>query len=422
MLRPGSAGGPLQHGARCRSGRPPPPPLRPPAAAPPRRPRAAARRPGPGPAAALPAQPVRQQESHRLKLTVAYDGTKFAGFQWQAGNVRTVQGELEKAAARVMMPASRAVGASRTDGGAHAVGQVAHLDAAGSVGSFDFEALALALNGALPEDLKVRTIELAPPGFDSHFSSLGKEYAYLLECGCPSPHEAKLRWWVYDRHSERSRGRPQRDAQLRLDVAAMREAAELLKGVHDYSTFADKKRPSGLGRLKRKKPHLAERGIKPERTSEKNFRHVWKLEVLEEPRPAWPPGDLGAVAEGGGGGGGEGAAEGLGSGRVRVEVAGNGFLYRMVRVIVALLVEVGHGRMTPAAARAALEAGDRGVLPFEAAPPHGLYLLKVFYELPPGIEAVPRSRPPRPAGDGDGDGDGGDGGDGGGEAEEGEEA
>jgi hypothetical protein len=55
---------------------------------------------------------------------VAYDGTEFAGFQFQAGKVRTVQGELEKAAARVLMLASRCVGASRTDGGAHAMGQV----------------------------------------------------------------------------------------------------------------------------------------------------------------------------------------------------------------------------------------------------------------------------------------------------------
>jgi hypothetical protein len=107
------------------------------------------------------------------------------------------------------------------------------------------------------------------------------------------------------------------------------------QGVHDYSTFADKKRPSGLGRLKRKKPHLVERGIRPERTAEKNARHIWKLDVLEEPRPAWPP-VAGAGACGGGGGGGGGGEGGgaqaapglLGSGRVRVEVAGNGFLYR----------------------------------------------------------------------------------------------
>jgi hypothetical protein len=78
----------------------------------------------------------------------------------------------------------------------------------------------------------------------------------------------------------------------------------------------DKKRPSGLGRLKRKKPHLVEAGIKPVRTPDKNIRHLWKLDIIPEEEPAWPP--RGLAGHGGGGGG----------GRVRVEVAGNGFLYR----------------------------------------------------------------------------------------------
>jgi len=105
-----------------------------------------------------------QQETQRLKLTVAYDGSGFAGFQWQAGKVRTVQSELERAAARVLMLGSRCVGASRTDGGAHALGQVCHLDAVGSRESFQLETLQLYLNGALAPDVKVQRVELAPEG------------------------------------------------------------------------------------------------------------------------------------------------------------------------------------------------------------------------------------------------------------------
>jgi len=82
--------------------------------------------------------------------------------------------------------------------------------------------------------------------------------------------------------------------------------------VHDYSAFMDKRRPSGLGRLKKKKPHLVEQGIRPVRTPDKNVRHVWKLTVAREEDAAWPP----AEVVGGRGG------------RVRIEVAGNGFLYR----------------------------------------------------------------------------------------------
>ena len=85
---------------------------------------------------------------------------------------------------------------------------------------------------------------------------------------------------------------------------------------HTHTDAIKRKRthPPGLGRLKRKKPHLTERGIKPERTAEKNTRHLWKLAVVEEPDPSWPPPLPG----------------GPGGGHVRVEVAGNGFLYRYV--------------------------------------------------------------------------------------------
>ncbi|KAI8476479.1 MAG: pseudouridine synthase [Monoraphidium minutum] len=345
---------------------------------------------------------ARTQETHRLKLTVAYDGSDFAGFQWQAGKIRTVQGELEKAVSRVLMPASRCVGASRTDGGAHALGQVVHLDVHGSRESLQPESLQLYLNGVLPPDVKVQALELAPEGFDAHFSSCGKEYHYLLSCGPPSPGAARARWWVHDRWCEMSRGKPQGMRDIELDVGAMQEAAALLQasGIHDYSAFMDKKRPSGLGRLKRKKPHLVEKGIRPERTPDKNLRHLWKLDVLREPDAAWPP-----------------LAPGAGGGHVRIEVAGNGFLYRMVRMLVTALVEVGHRRLTPAQAASILESGDRGRLP-EAAPPQGLYLMQVLYELPDGVEPLLRGRRGRGGGE---EGGGESGGGGGAEDDDGEE-
>jgi hypothetical protein len=290
---------------------------------------------------------------------------------------------------------------------------------------------------------------------------VGKEYHYLLSCGAPSPIEARQRWWVYDRWCEQSRGKPSGLKDVQLDVAAMQEAAALLQvrcaaprravwsglcgagrvgaglgaaapgspvqpfsgpaaalmhalcfapapplpcgapcqGVHDFSAFQDKKRPSGLGRLKRKKPHLAEKGIKPTRTPDKNVRHIWRLAVVPEADLPWPPAHATTTCGGGP------------PTRVRVEVAGNGFLYRMVRMLVAALVEVGHGRMTPAQVVAVLQSGDRARLP-EAAPPHGLYLMRVLYEgdLPDGVVPVPRGkRGAAAAGDGGGaDGGGSD--------------
>ena len=68
-----------------------------------------------------------------------------------------------------------------------------------------------------------------PPGFDAHFSSCGKEYHYLMGCGAPSPAHARQRWWVYDRWCEQSRGKPRGLGDVRLDVGAMQEAAQVLQ-------------------------------------------------------------------------------------------------------------------------------------------------------------------------------------------------
>ncbi|WIA08941.1 hypothetical protein OEZ85_008358 [Tetradesmus obliquus] len=291
-------------------------------------------------------------------MTVAYDGSHFAGFQYQTPKVRTVQGELERAAARVLLPAGRVVGASRTDGGAHATGQVAHLDVTGSADSIQPASLMMYMNGVLPDDVKVQQLQVAPEGFDSHFSSVGKEYCYKLSCGVPDPLQMRQRWWIHDRWCERSRGKPQQPSDLLLDVAAMQQAAQQLLGLHDFSSFMDTKKPAGLGSLKRKKPKLAAAGIKPVRTKEKNMRLLWQADVLQE----------------------------AGSGDVQILLAGNGFLYRMVRLIAAGLVEVGHGRVSPQQFRKQLEAGSRPALQVEAAPPHGLYLRKVLYKLPPGVD------------------------------------
>lgn len=95
---------------------------------------------------------------------MAYDGSNFAGFQYQTPKVRTVQGELERAAARVLLPAGRVVGASRTDGGAHATGAIAHLDVTGSPDSIQPASLMMYLNGVLPDDVKVQQLEVAPQG------------------------------------------------------------------------------------------------------------------------------------------------------------------------------------------------------------------------------------------------------------------
>eukprot|EP00879_Flechtneria_rotunda_P027255 GHRR01029181.1.p2 GENE.GHRR01029181.1~~GHRR01029181.1.p2 ORF type:complete len:206 (+),score=87.95 GHRR01029181.1:964-1581(+) len=170
---------------------------------------------------------------------------------------------------------------------------------------------------------------------------------------------------MHDRWCEGSRGKPQSPADLHLEVDAMQEAAEHLLGLHDFSTFMDNKRPAGLGALKRKKPKLAAAGIKPVRTAEKNIRLLWQASVQLD----------------------QNTASDVGWRHLQIHLAGNGFLYRMVRLIAAGLVEVGHGRISPRRFKQLLAAGDRSLLPIEAAPPQGLYLQKVLYQLPDGVDA-----------------------------------
>ncbi|KAF5833245.1 pseudouridine synthase [Dunaliella salina] len=109
-----------------------------------------------------------------------------------------------------------------------------------------------------------------------------------------------------------------------------------------------------LGNLKRKKPYLVAKGIRPKRNSEKNTRTLGELDIMEEQNPV------------------------SGGQEVTVTLTGEGFLYHMVRVIVGALVEVGHGRISPAKFAQAVADANRDAFP-EAAPAHGLYLERVWY-------------------------------------------
>ncbi len=155
----------------------------------------------------------------RLKLTVAYLGTPFAGWQRQP-RVRTVQGELEAALTRATGGLEAAiVGAGRTDAGVHARGQVAHLDLPVEIAPGD---LAHALNGTLPEAVVVRRAILAGSGFHARYSARGKRYAYRAHWGGPL-----LPWQGL------------RSARIRppADRAALEAAVRLLPGHRDWASF-----------------------------------------------------------------------------------------------------------------------------------------------------------------------------------------
>jgi len=258
--------------------------------------------------------------SPTFRLVLEYDGAQFAGWQAQAEGARTVQGALEAALQQLTGAPVTVVGASRTDAGVHAEGQVASL----SFGTrLDPAALVRALNALLPEDVAVRDAALAPEGFHARRDARSKLYRYAIWNG-----------------AERSplRGRRFYAVRQPLDLGAMRTAAGALVGTHDWSAFQV-----------RGSEWRAE-GAAQGRTRSA-VREVTRLSVL-----------------------------GFGVGEVLVEVQGEGFLRQMVRTLVGTLIEVGRGRRDPASMPALLECRDRAAAG-PTAPAHGLTLVRVDYAL-----------------------------------------
>jgi len=167
----------------------------------------------------------------RLRIDLAYDGTEFHGWATQPG-LRTVQETVETALAQALrVEGVRVTCAGRTDTGVHARGQVSHLDideevlaaSAGRSKVAPSDALLRRLNGILPEDVRVRRVAEAAPGFDARFSARWRRYAYRI-ADTPALLDPLRRRFVL--------GWPRE-----LDLAAMNEAAAALTGEHDFASF-----------------------------------------------------------------------------------------------------------------------------------------------------------------------------------------
>nr|WP_202513159.1 tRNA pseudouridine(38-40) synthase TruA [Streptomyces sp. SID3343] len=163
-----------------------------------------------------------------MRIDLSYDGTEFAGWARQR-ELRTVQGTLESALTTVLRlpePAQLTV-AGRTDAGVHARGQVAHLDVSPDVWAAVGDVALRRVAGALPRDVRVRDITVAPEGFDARFGAVWRRYAYRV-CDAPGGVDPLRRGSVvwHDRP---------------LDESRMNAAAELLLGEHDFASFCRKR-------------------------------------------------------------------------------------------------------------------------------------------------------------------------------------
>ena len=158
----------------------------------------------------------------KLKLTIAYDGTAYQG--WQVQKTGTgVQQKIEEAIVRLFPSAKRLRSSSRTDTGVHALGMVAELNIPRGEFTMPLRRVGLALNSFLPEDIRIVEVRRVPPDFDARFDASGKQYRYFVwNHTAMNPLLRHQAWQV----------------PLKLDVAAMRAAARHLIGRHDFRSFA----------------------------------------------------------------------------------------------------------------------------------------------------------------------------------------
>ncbi|MFT5695811.1 MAG: tRNA pseudouridine38-40 synthase [Myxococcota bacterium] len=243
-----------------------------------------------------------------FRLQVEYDGARFEGWQIQAGDSRTVQGCIIAACETIGGKGVRVAGSGRTDSGVHAHGQVVAVALETSLSAAELQR---ALNGNLPLDVAVLTAEETSPEFDPRRQAKDKLYRYAVWNGSVRSPLRDARW-VHVRQA--------------LDLAAMREAAGALLGVHDFACFQAA-------------------GSEVEHT----VREIFRVDVL---------GDAG--------------------GEITFEVEGSGFLRHMVRNIAGTLIEVGRGKREPGSMAALIEGRDRGKAG-PTAPAKGLYLVSVQY-------------------------------------------
>lgn len=257
---------------------------------------------------------------HNFRIVIQYEGTRYQGWQRQESTENTIQGKLEAILSKMCGTRIEIQGAGRTDGGVHALGQVANFkipdgfsfseEQGGQTEDGSKGEILSYLNRYLPEDIAVIAIQEMPERFHSRLQALGKTYRYRI-INSDIPHIFERRYaWEMGQH---------------LDLEAMREAAVLLCGTHDFSAFTSHKK-----------------------SKKSNIRTIHGIQLDQR-------GD-----------------------EILFQVQGSGFLYHMVRILVGTLVEVGLGKRKPEEMEAVLHSHQRekaGML----VPAKGLTLVEVHY-------------------------------------------
>ena len=241
----------------------------------------------------------------RFKLTIEYDGTRYSGWQMQKGG-KTIQGELLDACRELFNTGEIDLfGAGRTDGGVHALGQVAHLGIETDLAPLKIK---YGINDRLPPDISVINVEEAHPKFHARYDANARSYIYQISRR-RTAFGKKYVWWIKDH----------------LDIDRMNEAAKNFPGLKDYRYFTD----------------------------EDQEQASTKVEILHASVEDF--GDL-----------------------LIFHVVGSHFLWKQVRRMTGVLVEVGRDKLSPADVASFFKI--KTDIPAKlTAPPSGLFLEKVYY-------------------------------------------
>lgn len=249
-----------------------------------------------------------------IKLTIEYDGTNYCGWQIQPNGV-SVQGVLRKALRSMTGENNHVIGASRTDTGVHALGQVAHFKTNTKIPSSGF---LKGINSKIGSDIAVIDSEKVSENFHAQKSAKSKHYRYLiLNKDVPSALLLNRCWQIREK----------------LNIKAMRQAAKCLIGEHDFKSFQS----AGS-------------------SAKDAVREIKRISIGIATSPAGPRNDK----------------------LISIDIVGTGFVYHMVRNIVGALVLIGKGKALPKYMKEVLMKKERKMAGV-CAPAMGLYLVLVKY-------------------------------------------
>lgn len=273
----------------------------------------------------------------RIRIVVAYDGTNYCGWQIQPNGI-TIEEILNRQISKLTGEDIRIIGASRTDSGVHALGNVAVFDTESRIPGDRF---AYALNQKMPEDIViVRSDEVSLDWHPRYQDEISKTYEYHI-------YNAKVRNPLKSRYST--------FVSFDLDVEKMREGAKYILGEHDFASFCNVRTNAKDTVRTVHEITIAETPV--DMPQALNTGHEGELNTVHVNRRNTNP---------------ENGKE------IVIRVTGNGFLYNMVRIIAGTLIRVGRGFYEPEKIRDILEAKEHtseGI----TAPPNGLVLVSIDY-------------------------------------------